>query len=281
VAMKMLSHELVYEQDFAQRFMDEARTIAELHHDNIVQVYDAEQAYATFFIIMERLDGEELKKRIDRGPLSFAETRRILRQVAAGLAYAHRHGVVHRDIKPTNIFLESTGRAKIMDFGIAGAPLSAAEAQVAGIVGTPGYIAPELMLGLGADERADIYALGVMTYEMLVGQSPFAAKTRQEVLANQLRTSEVLVRAERPDTPDDLAEWIRRATCRERDQRIASCDELFALLGEDEHLADSPTSTAFRLAGQCATEERALVEQILARCRAELAALASVHLDPS
>lgn len=277
VAIKMLSHELVYEQDFAERFLAEARIIADLRHDNIVQVYDAEQAYATLFIVMERLDGVELKTLATEGGVSFDEARHILRQVCRGLKYAHERGVVHRDIKPSNLFVETSGRVKIMDFGIAGGPISADDARSHGIMGTPGYIAPELLLGQGADHRADIYALGVVAYEVLVGRSPFEAKQRRDVLRNQLATDFVDLAAARPDAPADLVEFVRRATERDRDARFRSCAEILSHFDPParRYPGDDDVIT---LTVRCDPRDRRQVDALLDELRARLAVVDSAKI---
>jgi CRP-like cAMP-binding protein len=232
VAIKMLSHELVFEQDFADKFQTEARIVADLRHENIVQVFDQESAFATFFIVMELMDGIELSRLIDEeGPLSPDEVRHIVRQCCRGLAYAHARGVVHRDIKPTNIFLESTGRTKIMDFGIAVATAGETRDEE-GVMGTPGYIAPEALLGEGVDLRADIYALGVSVFEMLTGRGPFDHAERYQILQNQLACEHVDLKEAWPEAPEVFVELVRRATTRDRAERFQSCVEMLELLDE-------------------------------------------------
>lgn len=269
VAIKMLSHELVYEQDFARRFLDEARIVAELRHDNIVQVYDQEAAFATFFIVMERLSGRELSRLLKDGPLSFEKTSDVLEQVCRGLAYAHRRGVVHRDIKPSNIFVEETGRVKVMDFGIAIIGPRGEEASDEGVMGTPGFIAPEALRGQAVDQRADIYALGVVAYMMLAGHSPFTHKDKREVLRRQLSAAYLDVTAEVPNAPARLASFIRRATAHDPADRFQNSDEALAFLegraprAEDGHVA---MDVALRFP----PAERARVEALLARLKNDL-----------
>lgn len=279
VAIKMLSHELVYEQDFAERFVAEARIIADLRHDNIVQVYDSEQAYATFFIVMERLDGVELKTLVQEGGVSYDEARHILRQVSRGLKYAHERGVVHRDIKPSNILVETSGRVKIMDFGIAGGPVTADDAKAQGIMGTPGYIAPELLLGKGADHRADIYALGVVAYEILTGRSPFAAKQRRDVLKNQLAVSAVDLAAARPDAPEDLVELVRRATQQDPDERFLSCTELLAHLDPPAGGYGAGSDDVITLTIRCDRRDRGHVDALVDELKARLAVVDSARVS--
>ena len=183
----MLSHSLVYESDFVQRFQQEARLIADLNHDHILQVFDAESAYATFFIVMEKLKGIDLVDLIQKhGKLTPEQTRDILFQVAKALDYAHNKGVVHRDIKPANIFVEENGNVKLTDFGIASSPGLAQDNEVdPGIHGTPGFLAPEVIMGHVSDGRVDIYALGVVAYAMLTGHLPFSGSDPLQVLKMQ------------------------------------------------------------------------------------------------
>jgi len=233
VAIKMLSHELIYEGDFAERFQVEAQTVADLRHENIVQVYDCESAYATFFIVMEKLIGGELRDLIEEAPLEPDEARHILRQVTRALQYAHRRDIVHQDVKPTNIFVEDTGRVKLMDFGIASAQ-KGARADQEGVMGTPGYIAPEVLVGRPIDGRADIYALGIVAYEMLVGKSPFREYDKLPLLREQLDTECVSLPDDvKAKCDKDLIAFVEKATQRNPKKRIKSCAEILRLLDEE------------------------------------------------
>jgi CRP-like cAMP-binding protein len=270
VAIKMLSHELVYEQGFAERFALEARIVAELRHENIVQIYDQEAAFATFFIVMERLDGQELSRLLEEGgPLSVEECRHILHQASRGLGYAHGQGVIHRDIKPSNLFIEDTGRVKIMDFGIAiGARVEVKDEG--GLMGTPGYIAPEGLLGEGVDARADLYALGVCAYEMLAGRSPFAHKDLREVLSRQLAAPFLDVREACPDAPDDLVAFIKRATQRDRAERYSCCAEVVELFDQRQAPRAEAGLCGLDIQIEFSPEERAHVEAAVTRLHQQL-----------
>jgi eukaryotic-like serine/threonine-protein kinase len=231
VAIKMLSHSLVYEGDFVKRFRREAQLIADLNHDHILQVYDAESAYATFFIVMEKLKGIDLVDLIQKKTkVSAEETRDIALQVAKALHYAHGKGVVHRDIKPANIFVEENGNVKLTDFGIASPPGIEKNDDVdPGIHGTPGFLAPEVILGKPTDGRVDIYALGVVTYAMLTGTLPFSAADPLQILKMQLSVPYIDLKEELPNAPEDLVHFIAKATSQNPDDRYPDCKSIIEL----------------------------------------------------
>ncbi len=232
VAIKMLNHALVREGDFLERIQREAQLIADLAHENIVQVFDTESAYATFFIVMERLCGTELSTLIKQGPSDVDEVVHVVRQTARALHYAHQRGVVHNDVKPSNIFIDDTGRAKLMDFGIAAPPQNTAGEPPKGIMGTPGYLAPELMLGGVIDGRADLYGLGVVAYEMLLGKSAFPTANKVEVLRRQLVLDGLTLPEPLRSAHPALTALIHRATRQRPEDRFAHCEELLEALDE-------------------------------------------------
>jgi len=230
VALKMLSHALVFHPGFAEQFQDEARLVASLNHEHIVRVIDTAEAYGTHFIVMEKISGTLLEDLIENDqPLAWGAMRRIIKEVCLALAYAHGRGLLHRDIKPSNIFLTEDRRVKILDFGIA---VSAEESASTGghLLGTPYYMAPEQVLGRKLDGRADLYAVGVMAYELATRQVPFDADTLDELLRMHLHTPMPDPRLVEPDIPDDLAEFIMRATAKSPRERYASCEDAAAYL---------------------------------------------------
>lgn len=230
VAIKMLSHELVYDEEFASRFKEESKILAGLKHENIVQVIDAEEAYATFFIVMEKIVGTELSRMIDtRGVIPFEETRSILSQLAAALDYAHAHGIIHRDIKPANVIVEHNGTVKLMDFGIA---KTRAEAQQEDedIVGTAEYMSPEQALGKKMDGRADLYSLGIMAYEMLTGRLPFDSPDPYEILRKHVREEVPSPKALNPRVPDDLEQLVRKCCAKKPEGRFQLGREISSFL---------------------------------------------------
>lgn len=235
VALKMLNHELVLDPVFARRFDEEAELVASLQHPGIVQVYDHEHAYATHFIVMELLRGETLAVVMARErQLEEGFVRRVIHQLASALAYAHACGITHRDVKPENVMLPDGKPAKLMDFGIAG-PMG--DPDDGGPIGTPAYMSPEQMRGEGQDARTDIYALGVMAYEMLTGDLPFYDDDVDVLMAMKSNQPFPAVRDYRPAVSDSMVEFIARACAADPVNRFASCDEVVAHLGDPPNLS--------------------------------------------
>jgi len=213
-----------------ERFQREIQVAASLQHPHIVPVFNAASAGDLIHYLMPFIEGESLRARLVREPrLSVAETVHLLADMVSALGYAHRRGVVHRDVKPENI-LVSDGHAMVTDFGIARglAPETTGTGLTgAGIaMGTPGYMAPEQALGSDVDQRADIYAVGTVGYEMLTGQLPFEGTTPQQVLSNQLTQAPVPIGEARSDVPAALASTIMRCLEREPAERWQSADDL-------------------------------------------------------
>src|SRR6266550_422612 len=175
VALKLLAPERVHDAKFAERFTREAQALAALNHPNIVTIHDFGQAGGFYFLLMEFVDGVNLRQAMKAGRFTPEQALAVVPPVCEALQYAHEHGIVHRDIKPENLLLDKNGRVKIADFGIAkmlhagGSDIGVAESQPAG---TPQYMAPEQKAHRTADHRADIYSLGVVLYEMLTGELP-------------------------------------------------------------------------------------------------------------
>ena len=183
VALKVLPAEFLHDRTFGRRFETEARVIARLEHPNIVPIYASGIDSGVPWMSMRLLTGNSLSALLDRGPLAPIEAVRLLRDVAAALDYAHGLGVVHRDIKPANILLDRTGTACVADFGLAQMSGSTSGLTQTGMItGTPHYMAPEQALGRAFDHRCDIYSLGIVAYEMLVGTPPFSGPSPVAVL---------------------------------------------------------------------------------------------------
>ncbi len=175
-AIKVLEPLLLKDPNFAKRFLKEAETAANLSHPGIVHIYDVGRSENYYYMVMEYLEGGSIKDRIQRGPMDPNEAMTIIRQVAAALQYAHDQGYIHRDIKPDNIMFRKDGSTVITDFGIARAVDSTTKLTKTGMsIGTPHYMSPEQARGKTLDGRSDIYALGIVLYEMLTGHVPFDA----------------------------------------------------------------------------------------------------------
>ncbi|MBA3557242.1 MAG: protein kinase [Gemmatimonadaceae bacterium] len=215
VAVKVLPPDLAFRADVRARFMREAETSAQLNHPNIVPIYSVDERGGIAFFVMALVEGESVGQRIVReGRLGIDETRRILRDVADALAYAHSRGVVHRDIKPDNILLDRHGgRPMVTDFGIARAAEADSRLTVTGVaVGTPAYMSPEQATGeRELDGRSDIYSLGIVAYHMLAGETPFKASNTPAMLMKHLSERPRPMREHRPEIPAELAMIIERS----------------------------------------------------------------------
>ncbi len=232
VAIKMLSHALAFDTSFRDRFLQEARTIASLNHPNIVQVYDMEEAYATFFIVMERISGQDLQTLLENsGPLPPEKAMAVLYQVADALYFAHRRGIVHRDVKPANCAIDAYGRVKLMYFGIAHRVHPRSQEGRASIVeGSPRYMAPEAALGEPIDGRADIYSLAVVAYEMIMGEPLFSEPTLNRLLEAHVRKPPPDISRMRPQLPRGLAEFIRGGLVKDPARRLTSWPRILEML---------------------------------------------------
>ena len=235
VAIKVLKADIVATVG-ADRFVKEIRTTAHLKHPHILPLFDSGTAGATLFYVMPYIDGETLRARIQRdGPLPIAAAAAILREVADALAYAHSQGVVHRDIKPDNVLLSGT-HAFLADFGIAGA-LDAVESAdrtmtaTVAVAGTPAYMSPEQISGQRhLDHRTDVYAFGVMAYEMLAGAALFQRQTNAAVMAAHLTETPDPLSSRRPDVPPALAALVMRCLEKKPEDRWQRMDDVSAAL---------------------------------------------------
>ena len=229
VAIKFLQPHLGADKVAADRFRLEARAVAALEHSNICTVHEiGEEADGTLFLVMPLYDGETLQQRIARGPLPVAEAVGIAAQVARGLAKAHARGIIHRDVKPSNVFLTSDGVAKLLDFGIAKLADVTLTGAAVGPLGTIAYMSPEQARGDRLDERTDVWSLGVMLYEMLTGHRPFASAAAMAVLDAILHADPPPVTAHRPDVPPALDRAVRTALAKSPDERYESAHALEA-----------------------------------------------------
>ena len=233
VALKFLPESVGADAQLRQRFLQEAKVAASLDHTNICTIYGVEQAGdGRLFLVMPYYEGEILQSRIRRGPLPVSEALDYARQIATGLAHAHAAGVVHRDIKPANVAITLEGRVKILDFGIAKIA-DASLTRTGMVLGTLAYMSPEQAAGeKQVDHRTDLWALGVVLYEMLTGRRPFAQDT-VAALFYAVQSMEPPAIAElRPDVPEPLTGIIGRLLQKKRDLRYPDMAAVLAALGE-------------------------------------------------
>jgi len=228
VAIKILDDRHANDEQFVERFRREAKNAAALSHPNIVSIYDRGEAEGTYYIAMEYLDGRTLKELIlARGDAPIAVVVEYARQILSALRFAHRHGIVHRDIKPHNVLVDGEGRVKVTDFGIARAGTSQMT-EVGSIVGTAQYLSPEQARGGEVDQRSDLYSLGVLMYEMLTGSVPFTGDTPVEIAMKHLSRTPEPPSASRPDVPRELDMVVMRALAKDPEDRYQSADEMEA-----------------------------------------------------
>lgn len=222
VAIKVLPPELAFRTDVRRRFLREAETAAQLSHPNIVPIYSVDERGGLVYFVMALVDGESLGARLARGRPGVEETRSVLRDVADALAYAHAHGVIHRDIKPDNIIIQGEdGRALVSDFGIARAVESDSHLTATGVaVGTPAYMSPEQALGeREVDGRSDIYSLGIVAYQMLSGELPFRAANTPAMMMKHVSEMPRPLSQQRPDIPAGIAATVERAIAKRPEDR--------------------------------------------------------------
>lgn len=231
VAIKVLSQELTADPHYVERFRREVATAERLQHPNIIRILDHGLHEGSHFLVMEYVEGLTLEQAVQRqGALPVDEAVSYAEQVCAGLQVAFEQGVVHRDIKPANVMVTPGGRAKIMDFGIARQEAQEGITQSGMFLGTPRYVAPEVASGTSADTRADLYAVGVLLYEMLAGAPPFTGDSPWAVLHQQMESQPTPIQVVRSDVPDWLGAVLARALAKEPAQRFQTPAEMATAL---------------------------------------------------
>jgi serine/threonine protein kinase len=270
IAIKVLPPELSFRADIRQRFLREAETAAQLNHPNIVPIYTVEERDNLVYFVMAYIKGDNLGQRLQQhGPIAPVEVRRILREVADALSYAHNRNVIHRDIKPDNIIIdEETGRAMVTDFGIARALTDSGDSRLTATgmaIGTPAYMSPEQSAGDSAiDGRSDLYSLGVVGYQMLCGQPPFVANNTPSMLVKHLSERPIPVDERWPDLPQDLCRAVMMCLEKDPADRFPNA-AAFALAldgGSMPTLATRASAAASTAGARASTREREITEPL-------------------
>ena len=228
VAIKILDDRHAGDDQFVERFRREAKNAASLSHPNIVSIYDRGEAEGTYYIAMEYLDGRSLKELIvARGPAPVNVAIDYARQILAAIRFAHRHGIVHRDIKPHNVLVDAEGRLKVTDFGIARAGASQMT-EAGSIIGTAQYLSPEQAKGAPVNQTSDLYSVGVVLYELLTGVVPFSGDTPVEIAMKHLSSAPEAPSQKRAEIPRDLDLVILRALAKDPADRYQNAEEMDA-----------------------------------------------------
>jgi serine/threonine-protein kinase len=249
VALKVLHQHYAEDGEYVERFRREARSVAQLSHPNIVTVIDRGEADGRQFIVFEYVDGENLKQVLEEtGPLPVRDALELALGVARGLAFAHDHGLVHRDVKPQNVLLNGDGRPKVTDFGIARSlDIEHGVTQTGTVLGTSSYIAPEQASGGRVDAQTDVYGLGVLLFELLTGEVPFEGDNFVAIAMRHINEPPPSVLERRGDVPPRVAAAVDRALAKEPRQRFPSMDafaaELEACIAEPTAGLADPNAT--------------------------------------
>lgn len=246
VAVKVLRPSLTADPSFIARFRNEARSVANLSHPNIVTVHDVGNDQQMQYIVMEYIEGQDLKKIIRRdGLLAIDLALDLAIQICAGIGFAHRAGIVHADVKPQNILVTEDYRVKVTDFGIAQALADTQPTQRADVVwGSPQYFAPEQARGEKPTPASDVYAIGIILFEMLTGRLPYAGASQQELAIAHLRDRVPLVTEFNPSVPENLAKIVYKVMSKEPTLRYRMADQLGHILRSYRDRSHAPTSAS-------------------------------------
>ena len=235
IAIKVLHPHLVEGEDFLVRFEREAIAVAALRHPNIVIVHDFDVETDIYYMVMEFINGQSLKERLEQlnasgAYMPFADVRRIMDHIISALDYAHSQGMLHRDVKPSNVILNSAGDAFLTDFGIARILSNTQFTATGAMIGTPAYMSPEQGQGMSVSPASDVYSLGVMLFEFLTGQVPFDADTPVAIVLKHIRDPLPSVRNLRPDIPEAMERVINKSLAKDPDDRYKSPGEMMQAL---------------------------------------------------
>ncbi len=262
VAIKVLPPEASQDAKVIHRFHQEAKTAAKLDHPNIIPIYRVESEAGLNYFVMKYVNGSSLEQRLEQGALPIDLARRVLRDAAMALDHAHKRGIVHRDVKPANIMLETHGRVVLTDFGISKAlDGGSALTGTGNIIGTPHYMAPEQAKGLEVDGRVDQYALAVVGHQILTGKQPFEGSSHS-LLYKHVFEPPPRIFENRPDAPADLCAALDRALSKEPGKRFSGMEEFAAAVS-----GERPGPPTLVTAGVTASEQRAAVKRPHGRSR--------------
>jgi hypothetical protein len=242
VAIKFISPALAETEDFLKRFRREVRLIAGLNHPNIVSVYDYGEQEGYAYLVMPYLPRGSLTDRMRRDSVSMEEGGKLLDQVASALDYAHRHGIIHRDVKPSNILLDDQGNALLGDFGLARSHESTLSLTGSALIGTPAYLAPEAVRGEKIGPACDQYSLGVILFQLATGTLPFDASTPMALVLKHVSEPFPAARSRNPKVPESIERVIIRATAKDPNARFASVSEMNWALQAALNYARDPTA---------------------------------------
>src|ERR1700710_3057359 len=255
VAVKLLHHHFAEDQEFVERFRREASSAAGLSHQNIVGIFDRGEWEGTYYIAMEYVAGRSLKTLVrEQGALDPAQAIDIVVQILRGARFAHRRGVIHRDLKPHNVILDEEGRARVTDFGIARA--GASDMTLTGsIMGTAQYLSPEQAQGHIVSGSSDLYSIGVILYELMTGVVPFDGETAVAIAFKQVSAQPRPPSEVNPAVPQRLDAVVLRALAKDPAQRYADADEFIAALQRERQALPAPTGATAALTAGAANEE--------------------------
>ena len=282
LAVKVLSPDVIASHSVLERFRREAETVAQLSHPHIVPLHFIGQKGDLVYLVMQCIDGGSLADRLERErQLPIDDATRIFQEVASALAHAHKRGVVHRDIKPQNVLIDSeTGRALVTDFGIARTAEGGSLTATGMVVGTPAYLSPEQVTGEPSDHRSDIYALGVMMYEMLAGQPPFTGATPTAVLMKRLAGPPEPLRKLRPDVPELLEDLVDACLMTDPNERLGNAGDIVrALSGHSPVSGGHTTSNRIRVQKRKPSRSKLVTYGVIAGVVLGAAGLAYVMSD--
>lgn len=250
VAVKVLRGDLAEDEKFVRRFQREAISASSLNHPNIVEVYDVGEDNGDYFIVMEYINGKTLKNLIKkRGSLSLSEVIDIMLQLTSGISCAHKSLIIHRDIKPQNVMILEDGKVKITDFGIATALNSVEMTQTNSVMGSVHYLPPEQASGKATTVKSDIYSLGILMYELLVGTIPFKGENAVEIAMKQLKEELPSVVKKNPEIPQSVENILMKACAKNPNNRYDSVEDMYndiKVCLNEEHQKDAPHKYKFQ-----------------------------------